>query len=548
MSAFSPPAFVRRSRLLIAVGCAIALTSACSGSGSSSIEKSVGDSDLVSQLGTPTGQVDTIKWNLDSEPDSLDPDNAATYSSGTVVRNLCDSLLTLDADYNIKPNLATYKVVSPTKVVFTIRDGVKFWDGKPLTAADVAYSLRRGAEAKYISAFIFTNVKSIDVTGTNKVTVTFTQPDELFISEMASSAIMEKAYTEKVGNKLGTPSGGLMCSGPFKLTKWTSGSNLVITRNGHYWNKDRLPYAKTIDFSFITDATTLATALDTGEIDGAYQISASSVPTLQKSSAGRIVFGSSMEGVSLYQANPTGEFANAKVRAALQVGIDREALATAVFHGAASPLYTGLTPATWPNDEKAAYQTAYDQFAKSRSYDLEKAKKLVAESGYDGGDIVLAYAAGDNTAALTAQLVQQQAKAIGLRITLKAMQPLVFDQAGYDAGKRKGLDIMLSSNFNAAHDPIEPIGFTYLPGQVYNYTDFDNPTATKDISRASATFDDAKRAKLIIDAQELYEATNSVIPLVSTYTTTFLNDSLTGAVTSFAYWSMPSMAYIGAAS
>lgn len=528
------------------VTAALVLT-ACSGGNGDGAGTPVASSDLVSSLSAPQGEVDTIAWNLDSEPDTLDPADAATYSSGTVVKNICDPLLTVDADYDLKPYLATYKVLDPRTVVFNIRSGARFWDGKPVTADDVAYSLQRYMKPQHILSFVFADVASVEVTGRDQVTVRFTTPDELFINELPGVVIFEKAFAERAGDRLGTPSGGIMCSGPFELKSWVSGRSITLTRNDHYWNAGRRPFARTVQFSWISDGAALTQALAAGEVDGAYEIPASAVPVLRKSNAGRLAFGPSMQSTNLNIARPGGVLGDPKVREALQVAIDRDALARVIFNGAAAPVYTAVTPETWPNDQKAAYQAAYDRWAKARSYDPDAAKRLVAASGYDGTPIELAIQAGDDTSTRAAQLIQQELGAAGLKVSIQSVPPLVFSQAGYDASKREGMDLMLASNFNGAHDPVEFIGFTFLPDSPYNYTGLDDPGLTKLIEKARTTFEPARRAQLLLKAQDRYEAANEVVPLVSTYTTTFLNNRLTGAVTSFAYWSMPSMAYVGSA-
>jgi peptide/nickel transport system substrate-binding protein len=100
--------------LLAAAGCAAAPQSGSAGE----------PAPLVSSLPPAKGEVDLIRWNLSAgEPDTLFPPNAATYSGGQVVANLCDSLVTIDADYNLKPNLATPQQVDPLTLVYTIRDG-----------------------------------------------------------------------------------------------------------------------------------------------------------------------------------------------------------------------------------------------------------------------------------------------------------------------------------------------------------------------------------------------------------------------------------------
>ncbi|MFJ9900018.1 ABC transporter substrate-binding protein [Streptomyces sp. NPDC091280] len=537
---------IRRAAVLGLVLAASTLT-ACSG-GTSGEQKPVSAGDLVSSLPAAKGDVDRITWNLTGgEPETLDPADAATTQSGQVVRDLCDSLLTLDAKFDLKPNLASYRQQSPTELVLTIRPDTRFWDGSTVTAEDVAFSLRWAADPSKISSYLFADVESVKATTADQVTVTFKRPDEMFTSELANMVVIQKAFAEKAGSKLGTAAGGLMCSGPFKLEKWTSGDSITMTRNDAYWNRARRPFAKSVKFTFVTDATSLAQSLNAGEIDGAYELSASSVPALRKSDAGRLVFGLSPQSMNIYVTRPDGVMADADLRAALQRMIDREALAEVVFHGAATPMYTMTAPATWPSGQRAVYEKAYKTFEASRSYDMDAAKKLVKQSSYKGQTIVLAVAAGDDAQSRTAQLVQQQAREAGLTIKIQSMQPLVYAQAGYDATKRKGIDLMLSSNFSATPDPLETIGFSYLPKVTYNYTDYDDPQVTKLFDKARSTFDGAARAATIVEMQALYEKANTVIPLVSTNTTTFLNNRLTGAITSFAYWSMPQMAYVGAA-
>ncbi|MGW9136659.1 ABC transporter substrate-binding protein [Streptomyces sp. NPDC055681] len=537
---------IPRAAVLSLVLAASTLT-ACSG-GSTGGQKSISADDLVSSLPAAKGDVDQITWNLTGgEPETLDPANAATPQSGQVVRNLCDSLLTLDAKFNLKPNLASYDQQSPTKLVLTIRPDTEFWDGSTVTAEDVAFSLRWAADPSKIASYLFADVDSIKATAANQVTVTFKQPDEMFTSELANMVVMKKSFAQRAGSKLGTPAGGLMCSGPFKLDKWTSGDSITMSRNDAYWNHDRRPFAKSVKFTFLTDATSLAQSLNAGEIDGAYELSASSVPALRSSKKGRLVFGLSPQSMNIYVTRPDGVMTDPALRAALERMIDRDALAKVVFHGAATPMYTMTAPATWPNAQRVVYEKAYKSFETTRSYDMDAAKKLVKSSSYKGQQIVLAIAAGDDSQSRTAQLLQQQCREAGLTIKIQSMQPLVYAQAGYDASKRKGVDLMLSSNFSATPDPLETIGFTYLPKQTYNYTNYDDPQVTKLFAEARRTFDGTSRAKTVVEMQALFEKANAVIPLVSTNTTTFLNNRLTGAITSFAYWSMPQLAYVGAA-
>lgn len=515
-----------------------------------------GDASEARELTTraPGGEkpVDHISWNLpNGEPPTLDPRNTADYSGVGVVSNLCDTLLVLDENYKIGPNLVSWEQVTPTQVVMTLRADAKFWDGKPVTPEDIVYSLQRASAEDSIVAFYFANVKSMQAISDTEVQINFTQTDVLFEAAMATfgGMVTEKEFTEKAGDAFGSSSGGLMCSGPYKLDSWTPGNTIELSKNEQYWN-DQVPrHADAVTFRFISDSTAATQALTAGEIDGSYEIPASSIPALEKADAGKLYFGESMQSISLAVARPDGPLANLDLRAAFQTMIDREALADVVFHGAATPLFTSLTPASWPAEEseQKQYQAAYDAWTKKRGFDLESAKELVKKSGYDGAPVVLGIPAGDDTQGRIAQLVQQQAKAAGVEIKITELQPLEATQAAYDASVRQkyNLDLMIGASFNAAHEPLEPMSLEVIPDSPYNYTEFTDPEAQDLAARALQTIDGGERAKLTLQLQEILESDDGTVPLVSTNTVTYLNTRLGGAVTSFAYFSMPSMAYIG---
>lgn len=535
----------------IGVGIALVALSVTAGCTSPAPQKERAEIDLTSRAEpAATEAVDELVWNLpQGEPNSIDPPNSPTFSGAGVVSNLCDPLVRIDEEYNLQSNLASFEQVSPTQLVYTLDADATFWDGTPVTVDDVVFSLQRAAAPEALVSFIFANVASISATGPSEVTIDFAQPDVLFNRSMATFAgmIVQKAFTESAGAAFGTSSGGVMCSGPYKFVSWTPGENLVIEKNADYWNDDVPALADKVTFRFITDTSAYTQALNAGEINGSYQLDPSAIPPLSSSGEGRLFYGPSMESTMLSIVVPGGVLADPKLREALQVMLDRDAIATSIFQGAATPLYWTVTPATWPNDQKDRYQAAYDEWVQARAFDMDKAKSLVEESSYDGSELSLAVGAGDETASLIAQLVQQQAREAGIDIKILEVQPLDFAAAAYDAETRQrlGIDLVIGGSFNATQEPLEPMGFTVLPGAPYNAAEFEDARVTELVTTALQTFDDDERAEMTIEAMNIVEEDGFAIPLVSTNTVTFLTNELTGAITSFAYLSMPSMAYIG---
>jgi peptide/nickel transport system substrate-binding protein len=501
------------------------------------------------------GELNTLVWDLpDGEPSSLDTVKSGDTNNNFVDSNLCDSLLRLNPDYTFSPSLATSWTYSPNylTLTYTLRSGVKFWNGQPLTSADVAYSLLRNMNPANdpVNISFFTDVKSITTDGPYKVIVRFTQPDELFNHEMAGIAgqVSEKAYVQAKGSSYGTPMGGLMCSGPFRLVKWNPGSDIVLAANNHYWNKALRPRAKTVIIKFITDTATLVEALKSGAIDGTYEAPIAAIPALQSTSTGKLYFGKSSQSVILL-ANGPGPATDQKIRTALSMVINRTALAQQIYHGAAKPSYA-LMPSTWWEPPFSVYQAAYRAIA-SQPASAAAAKRLISGDPAASQQIVLAVPAGDQTLTDSETLIQEEGDSIGLHIKIETVAPLSFSNAFYDSAYRKGVSFLYDTTYTYVPDPLDNILDTVLPaslGGSLEYINFANQQqVANDLLQAESTFDATKRADLITQAQAIWEHDKLVIPLLSQDEVLFMNNKITGAPASYAYSMEPSLATVGLA-
>ena len=194
----------------------------------------------------PTGEADLITWGLGKEPSNLDPVRSNDYFINEVLVNACDDLFRLDPDFSVSNGLAVSKSQpDPTTIVYGIRPGVVFWDGKPLTAEDVAYSLSRNLDPAAKSSWTryYNSVLAIEATGPLEVTVKLKRPDVLFNAAMATAAgaVVQKAQAEANHGVIGTPQVMPMCTGPFKLVHWTPGTSIELARNEQYWDPGHRP-------------------------------------------------------------------------------------------------------------------------------------------------------------------------------------------------------------------------------------------------------------------------------------------------------------------
>jgi len=528
--------------LLAIVGC---------GGGASSSSNDQPSSKLT--IDTPPGNqsVEKVVWALpNGEPNLIDPARGGDYSPDTVEANLCESLLQVQPDYSLKPNLAEkWDQVNPTTLVFTIRPGVKFWDGKPLTAEDVAYSLRRNTEPSVQPVYsgAYESVKSVTATGPLQVTVKFTKPDAAFLPAIASmaGAISEKAFVEKAGKEYGTAADGVMCTGPYKFGSWASGDHLTITRNEDYWNPELTPKVKEVEFKFISNNSTLSNALLSGEVEGTYEVPTTSLSALANSSVGKVYLGPSTEWLVLGPVSSTGPGADPRIRQALSLSIDKSLFIKNALEGAGEPLKTFTTPFLWSgNPAKAIYQKGYDALP-DESPNIQKAKQLVKEADPSTRTLTVATTAGNQLEEQLATLVQGSAKELGLTVKIKVMQPAEVYELFFNAERRKEVDFLATTGFYEAPTPLYMAnGFIYKGG-IVNWIGYNNPTATKELEAAYASLDPKKSAEHFVKAQSVWYKSTVVCAFAVAYERLFMNSKISGAPASIGYLTYPWAARLG---
>lgn len=183
---------------------------------------------------------DTLIVGLNSDITSLDPAYAYDHTTNQVVNQITEGLLTFDADGVMQPKLCeSWEIVSPTTYVYQIRDDVTFSDGTPMTMEDVLFSVTRHQDpevASYVEWF-YSSVASIEQTGDWELTVELTEPDASWQYAFATTAghIISKSYYEEHADNFGTPEGGILGTGAYKFTSWTTGSEIKLDYNENYW-------------------------------------------------------------------------------------------------------------------------------------------------------------------------------------------------------------------------------------------------------------------------------------------------------------------------
>ena len=529
---------------MAAVAAGTMVVAACSRSASGPASSS-GQASSAAGLAavTPAGTkpVSSVVWATSRDVISLDPIFSAGYPEYTADSLMCEPLLRQAPDGSLQPGLATVSNPSPTTLVFTLRPGVTFWDGHPVTSADVVYSLDRAASPKlggYYSGRL-DRIASVTATSPTQVTVKLSRPDYWLEGELSSmpGIIIEKSFAEREGKNYGTPAGSIMCTGAYMLKSWTPGVGVVAVPNPHYWNPSVHPLVGQITLKGVPDITSLTAGLLTGAIQGDYGVGLPTLDQLKNSTAVRVYLGPGWSSDVLEIASFKGVLGNLNVRRALSMALNRQAVIDSVYQGAAQLPRWISNPGTFGYG-MSVFDQAYTS-SPVLTQDIAAARKLVQQAGDTGKTITfgttaqMAVIAGDTAA------YQAAAQAIGLKVALKSVSAQDYIDFFVSPQFRAGIDAFPAADFGDYADPAALLAAFDLPGGSVNYDNFDFPAITTALEQARLTANPDQRAALVARAEQLTIQQLPWIPDVQPDTVLVLSKGLTGALSSTAYLFSP---------
>jgi len=361
---------------------------------------------------------------------TLDPAIGYDWQNWSMIKSLFDGLMDYEPGTStLRKDLAEDYTISDDGKTFTfkLRKGVKFHNGREMTAEDVKYSLDRVTNPATQSpgAGFFGSIKGFDkmadgsakslegVTVVDPYTVKFelTRPDATFLHVMAInfSFVVPKEEVEKWGADFGKHPVG---TGAFKLGEWTLGQKLVFERNKDYWNAG-LPKLDQITFEVGQEPVVALLRLQKGEVDVAGDgippakfLEVKNDPTYAK----LIVEGGQLHTGYVTMKTTMKPFDNVKVRQAVNMAINKDRIIR-IINGRAVPANQPLPP-TMPGFAKD-----YEGY----KYDVEGAKKLLAEAGLADGFETELYVYNTDPQPRIAQAIQQDLAAIGIKAEIKSL-------------------------------------------------------------------------------------------------------------------------------
>ncbi|MEU8099893.1 ABC transporter substrate-binding protein [Streptomyces rubiginosohelvolus] len=525
---------------------ALAVLAACAGPPNGASDASDGSFALSSGTPRAAGPIDSFSWAVYAEPPTLDYTVAFDYPQNTILSNVCESLMRWTPGLTVEPGLARKASnPDPTTWVYDLRAGVRFHDGRTMTADDVVHSLGRQRNPDNAAAWaqVFQNVTAVTKTGPLQVTVKLKKPDSQFPQYMATAAgvVASKAGVEKAGRDYGT-TGGLACSGPFELGAWHKGQSIELDRFDGYWGTRAK--AGQVEFRFLTDPSARTNALLSGEVDGGYLIPTESYARLKRSVTGTLHFGEGLSTVNVNITNLKGPLGDVRVRRALSLALDRSGFVKAGLGGGGSATTSLTTRAAWARATDTTRKAAFDGLPPTEP-DLDRAKALIEEAGAKGATLTVATSSIGQDVSLLATAVQAAGTQIGLDIRLRSIAPNAFTALFTDPGAREGIDMFPLTYYQSITDPLDLLA-NFRTGAYLNFAGYSDPRYDELVERATAADDPERRTEIEAKLQRHAADRLLWIPVAEWPTSVFLNRRITGAPTTIAYLYYPWAADVGA--
>jgi ABC-type transport system substrate-binding protein len=378
----------------------------------------------------------TITVTYKDDVATLDPAIGYDWQNWSMIKSLFDGLMDyVPGTTTLRPGLAESYALSEDGLTYTfkLRPGVKFHNGREMTAEDVKYSLDRVTNPATQSpgAGFFGSIAGFDAAGEGglsgvkvidplTVEITLSRPDATFLHVMALNfaSVVPKEAVDAAGDDFGKQPVG---TGAYKLAEWTLGQRLVFEKNADYWRAG-VPYLDSIVFEVGQEPVVALLRLQNGEVD----VPGDGIPPAKfqevmadPAQAERVVVGGQLHTGYITLNVTTPPFDKVEVRKAVNMAINKDRIVQ-IINGRAVPATQPLPPSM------PGYTAGYAGFA----YDVEGAKKLLADAGLAEGFETDLYVMNTDPNPRIAQAIQQDLAAIGIKANIQSLAQANVIEAG----------------------------------------------------------------------------------------------------------------------
>ncbi|MBR0173641.1 MAG: ABC transporter substrate-binding protein [Lachnospiraceae bacterium] len=516
---------VMLATLTVALGACTGNKTGDSSSGQSTAsapaETSAAATTSTSETGTDSTQTETqspvrdkITIAIPQDLDSIDPHIANAAGTREILFNVFEGLVKPDENGDLVPAIAEQYEISEdaTTYTFTLREGVLFHDGTPVTAQDVVYSIERCADesdaATYVSAF--SAIASVTAADDRTVEIVLNQPDSEFLAQL-TTAVLPESHTDTERTAIGT--------GPYRLTGWTPQQNVTLTRFDDYWDTAHAAQIKDVVLKIDTDPNTVAMELESGAVDMFCRLTPDQMAQLEGNDKLDIYDGTMNLVVAVYLNNSHEPFRDVRVRQALSMAVNKQEIMDFMFEGKGEPLASSVYPA-FAKYYDASLNDVYTN-------DTEAAKALLAEAGYpDGFTFSVTVPSNYDQYKDMSEILREQFAQIGVTMEIQLIEwnswlSDVYTNRDYEA-TIVGVD---ASTLTAA-----ALLARFSSDAGNNFVNFASADYDAAFAQAQAAIDDDEKTALYKDCARILTEEAASVYLMDMPSYTALNKAFTGYV------------------
>jgi peptide/nickel transport system substrate-binding protein len=351
---------------------------------------------LIGAAAALPAQATSLRWAAQNDILTLDPHSQNHATTNAILQHAYEGLTRYSAKYEVEPALATkWTFISPTQVRFELRKNVKFHDGSPFTADDVVFSFGRIKQPQGTMQIYVTGISEVKKIDDHTVDLILGAPNPILLRNIIDFRIMSKAWAEKnkttnvqdyKAKEENFASRNVNGTGAYRILSWQPESRVAMAANEGWWDKKPGNVTQVLYTPIKSDSTRVS-ALLSGDVDMVTDVPTQDLDKLRADKSLRIVDGPEVRTIfialdqgsnELKYSNVKGKnpFKDKRVREALNIAIDREAIKRSIMRGLSVPAAIMVAPGV------NGYDAALDKPAKP---DPERAKKLLAEAGYPNG-------------------------------------------------------------------------------------------------------------------------------------------------------------------
>lgn len=471
---------------------------------------------------------DTVKYVLEAEPSSLDPAMTTTLPENNTELQLFEGLTRLDEQDDPQPALAESWDISADGTIYTfhLRKGIKWSDGTPITAQDFEYSWKRVVDPDTASenAYMMFPIKNAEAYFNRKAAadevgvkaldehtlqVRLAYPTAYFLNLTAVHcyyAVPQK-LVEAHPQTWAADAKGMICSGPFKITKWIHSSEIDFEKNENYWDAKHVRLSH-MEFPISDSQATRLTLVESNQANMTVEPPPADQTRLEKVGLYKVA---PYLGIYYYVFNVTKPpFDDVRVRKAFALSVQREALVRHIIRGQKQAAYAWVPPGL---KNPVTGKDFREEGGNLMTEDAVQARKLLKQAGYDTNhplpEVTILFNTNEMHKAVAESLQAMWKNALGVQVSLMNQESKVFM-----ATRSKGDYQIARASWIA--DYIDPMSFMEVFSDEENDAQYHNKTYNELIRQAKETNDPAVRMTDLHRAEQILFDDCVIIPIYYT--------------------------------